>query len=409
MDSLSRYLHAHIPTIGFTEKAFALDSIDLFLSQIHAANGDDTSQEKREQLRALAQQAYMTYAKGMRYGFVNPNAIYKKDDYDIVVEQPDSVFTETAQAAFETDSLCLFLDSCQPQSRVYAQLMDALQKDTTAAGRQLIALNLERLRWRDPRQPADDGRHVWVNIPAQKVWAIRKDSVFSMKICCGSPKTRTPLLTSAIRLIEINPEWNIPFSIVRNEVSHHAGDSAYFARNDYYIKDRSGNEIDPKSLTAPDLRSGLYRVAQHSGAGNSLGRIIFRFNNRFSVYLHDTNNKSAFRKDRRTVSHGCVRLERPFDMALFLLPEASDWLLDRMRLSMDLKPETDRGRAYLKEHRDEYGQIRLISSTGINPQVPVQLAYFTAYPNPETGVVERWPDRYSYDTSLEAALKPFLR
>ena len=408
LDSLVSYLHHHVASIGISEQVFALDSIDRLLSQVHTANADAMQQE-REQLKTLTEEAFMTYAKGQRYGFVNPNKLYKKDDYDVTYEQPDSAFLAAAHQAFATNAACQFLDSCQPSAKAYQQLLEAYKKDSTEAGRKQIALNMERLRWRDPNQPAEDERHILVNIPAQQVWAITKDSTFSMKICCGSPSKRTPMLTSAIRLIEVNPEWNIPYSIIRNEVSHRAGDSAYFARNAYYITDRSGKKVDPKSLSQSDLRSGSYRIAQRSGAGNSLGRLIFRFNNRFSVYLHDTNNKSAFKNERRTVSHGCVRLERPFDMALLVLPDADPWLFDRIRLSIDMKPETERGINYVKEHKSQAGRMRLINSTDVTPNVPLQINYFTVYPNPETGVIETWPDRYSYDKTLETALKPFLR
>ena len=96
-------------------------------------------------------------------------------------------------------------------------------------------------------------------------------------------------------------------------------------------------------------------------------------------------------------------------MALFVMPDADPWLFDRIRLSIDMKPETEQGQKYLNEHKNAKGRIRLINSTGVDPKVPLQLNYFTAYPNPETGVIETWPDRYSYDKTLLTALKPFLR
>jgi len=164
-------------------------------------------------------------------------------------------------------------------------------------------------------------------------------------------------------------------------------------------------------VSAAQLNSGHYRVSQQGGAGNSLGRIIFRFPNHYSVYLHDTNNRSAFKADKRTISHGCVRVERPFDLVKFVLPEADEWELDRMRMSIDMKPESQRGKDFMKKRQQDsiVKPVRLVNSAPVKPNVPVYLQYYTVYPNPETGVIETWPDRYEYDKPLEKALSPYLK
>ena len=251
----------------------------------------------------------------------------------------------------------------------------------------------------------DFGRWKFVNIASQQVWAIGPDSVINMRVCYGKPDTKTPLLSSEITRIEVNPEWGIPQSIIRNEVSYHAGDSAYFARRNYYITNSSGQRVNPATLTASQLGSGRYAVRQRSGAGNSLGRIIFRFPNKFSVYLHDTSSPSAFNRDTRTISHGCVRLQRPFEIAEFVLPEADAWTLDKMRLSMDLQPKTEQGREYKRQHS---GAIRLINNQSVEPKVPVLIDYYTLYPNPKTGELNTWGDPYGYDNIVLKAIKPYL-
>ena len=112
----------------------------------------------------------------------------------------------------------------------------------------------------------------------------------------------------------------------------------------------------PKRDERPCWRLGLFRTAQLLRGGQwrttGLGRIIFRFPNKFSVYLHDTSSPSAFNRESRTVSHGCVRLQRPFDIAEFVLHDADPWLLDKMRLSMDLQPKTEQGKQYKKQHKN---------------------------------------------------------
>lgn len=420
------YLNEQVTDIGFNPKAFFIKQIAADLACIDSLRTDTTQilYEAMARAELNLSRAYLRYARGQRYGFVNPTSVFNKLDlrdnqpgnykkvFDIPLEQPDSTFFAEALRMVEEGHGINYLQSIEPKDTIYNQLKEAWEKDSTEEGRTRLLCNMERRRWRDTqRVDPDDGRYIFVNIPAQQLWAVRPDSVFSMRICCGAWKTKTPLLSSAITRIELNPEWNIPSSIVRDEVSYHAGDSAYFARNRYFIIDRaSGDTINPQDLTPQQLRTGKYRVAQHSGRGNSLGRIIFRFPNEFAVYLHDTNNPSAFKRDRRTISHGCVRVERPFDVLTFLLPEADEWTLDRIRLSIDMKPQGKKGKDYLKKRAMDGATepIRLINQTSVKPSVPVYLSYYTAYPNPETGKIETWRDRYEYDQHIVKAISTYL-
>ena len=105
---------------------------------------------------------------------------------------------------------------------------------------------------------------------------------------------------------------------------------------------------------------------------------------------------------------GCVRVENPFELACFLLQGADEWTLDKIRLSMDMKPETDRGLEYLEEHAEDPRPLKAIVYRDINPRVPVYIIYYTVYPNPETGELEFWPDLYGYDQVVRRKMKPFL-
>ena len=129
------------------------------------------------------------------------------------------------------------------------------------------------------------------------------------------------MLQSRIERVDMNPYWNIPYSIVKKEIApRHAGDEAYFSRNRYHIFNKeTGEELPPAAVTSDMLTSGRYRVRQDNGEGNSLGRLIFRFPNNFSIYLHDTNNRQAFKRTNRAISHGCIRIEKPLELAVFLL------------------------------------------------------------------------------------------
>jgi murein L,D-transpeptidase YcbB/YkuD len=206
--------------------------------------------------------------------------------------------------------------------------------------------------------------------------------------------------------MQVNPEWVIPQNIVKTDVLKHAGDSAYFARNRYSIINKeTGDTLNVSDVGSGSLLSGKLRVSQKGGAGNSLGRIVFRFPNNFSIYLHDTNNRGAFQRDRRTLSHGCVRVQKPFELACFLLPDVDEWTRESIRISMDIPPVTDRGREWVRKHADAERPFRLISYHGVTPHVPLYILYYTAFPNHKTGSVDFWPDIYGFDKVISKELK----
>lgn len=418
-DSLLAFLRKEAPLNGLDTLAFFVPQIAADLDVIHKLAFDSVGQSINEvlpRLDYLLSKAYVRYAVGQRYGFVRPDKALNNKDYradgngyarlfDYVVKVPD--YHEALQTLSSGDRMG-YMQASQPAGSVYKALQAQLAKAADAETRRCLAVNMERCRWQIKR-PEGRERQVLVNIPAQQLWAISPETILPMRICCGTVITKTPLLYSEISHMQVNPDWIIPLSIVRGEVVPHAGDSAYFARHRYYIVDRqTGDTLDPRSVDSDQMRTGNYRIGQKGGAGNSLGRIVFRFANNFGVYLHDTSNRGAFERERRTLSHGCVRVQRPFDLACFLLPDADEWLLERLRISMDIRPETDQGLEYLRSHAEDPRPLRAVSYQDVTPRVPVYIVYYTAYPNPETGVVEQWPDLYGYDKAISRGMDLFL-
>lgn len=258
----------------------------------------------------------------------------------------------------------------------------------------------------------EKGKRIVVNIPAYHLYAYSDTGVVDMKVVCGAQKTKTPLLDSHIEWMEINPQWIIPMSIIEKDVARHAGDSAYFARNRYSIVEKSTNKPLPAGQVSRQmLLSGKYRVAQESGSHNSLGRIVFRFKNNHSVFLHYTSNPGAFTRESRAISHGCVRVERPFDLARYVLDEPDDWMLDKIRISMGMQPETEQGIAYMRDFRarrkDEREEAKLIGYIPVKPHVPIYIIYQTIWPD-QYDTLRTWPDVYGYDQLIGNAMKPYL-
>lgn len=415
-DTLLSYLRK-VNEMGFSLSKFYVQQIAQDLGKIRSLNLDGGKNDANHVLARLEYRltrSYMRYAAGQRYGFTNPTYILNRLDslestphdtlmrptryiclFDIMMEHPDEKFYQMALLTIRTGKLDGFLRGIQPKSAFYALLMQRLQKSgLTHAMRVKILCNMERCRWRQLDGPGKHNKYVLVNIPSYHLLAIDKDDTLSMRIGCGATKTKTPLLNSYIKRMDLNPQWYMPRSIIKKDMVRHAGNSHYFASRNYFIQERStGQEINPAMVSRSMLLSGQYAVVQRGGKGNALGRIIFRFDNNFSVYLHDTSSKGVFGKEDRSVSHGCVRVEKPFELAKFLLDEKDEELIQKIKYSMTA---------------DSLAIRKLvIGSVKVTPFVPLFITYYTLYPMAGERIVE-YPDVYGYDEAIFQSLKKYL-
>jgi murein L,D-transpeptidase YcbB/YkuD len=225
-----------------------------------------------------------------------------------------------------------------------------------------LSLNLERLRVSLRDQPAT---RIDVNLPAAMAVLYRDgEAVLSMNVVVGAVDHETPELSSIVDTIVLNPTWTVPNSIIQNEIRPILKkDKKYLKRNHmYWLKDQ---------------------LVQEPGAFNALGQIKFDFPNKFSVYLHDTPARKLFTDPERTASHGCVRLERPLELAVALLEGDSSW--DRETLSRAIATGLTK-RILLKQ------------------RMPVVIGYQTAFADRD-GTAYFRPDIYGRDTKLTLALE----
>lgn len=396
---------------GFAPQRFMTDRVRNDLAHLDSLQFDDKDYQLDKVLARLEYnltKGFLRFITGERFGYMNPEYIFNRLDrddkypnkvvfrrvFDIPVEHPDSAFFEKAFNLTGTDETLSFVEECRPKSDLLKALTARLDSTNDKASRSRLMANMERCRWRLLDQPENHEKRVVVNIPAFRVWAFDRDTVFSMKIACGAKSTKTPLLTSKINRMEMNPLWIIPRSIIEKEVIAHVDDSAYFARNHYFIRNKqTGDTIPPQELTRSILMNPNYMIAQERGAGNSLGRIIFRFDNAFAVYLHDTNSPGVFRRDNRAVSHGCVRLERPLDMAEFLLNEKNPKTIEKIYYSTHVN---------LKD-KERIDKSKMLSSLPLSPSVPVFITYYTLFPD-ENSSLQTYPDIYGYDSVISRYL-----
>lgn len=164
--------------------------------------------------------------------------------------------------------------------------------------------------------------YIVANIPEAIVRYYSKNNVaLKMKSVVGKKRSRTPTIASHITNIVTFPAWNVPYSIASKELLPKIQkDESYLDRNNFEVVDAKGNTVDDSDLNWSDYteKNFPYFFRESTGPNNSLGVLKFNMQNPFSIYLHDTNSKGSFAKEYRFLSHGCVRLEKPIELADFL-------------------------------------------------------------------------------------------
>lgn len=250
-----------------------------------------------------------------------------------------------------------------------------------------IELTLERLRWTPLMQAP---RRITVNIPefVLRVYDLRDGRPvvrWSMKVIVGrSLDTRTPLIEEPMRSIEFSPYWNVPISIIRTELAPHwSSRPAEFERDGFEFM-TPGAEPDRHFSTArlESVLAGQARVRQRPGPRNVLGDIKFVFPNNENIYLHHTLSTALFARDRRDLSHGCIRVEDPVGLAQFVLEGQAGWDPDRIRQAMSA------GRS---------------QTLRLEQPLPVLLTYATAVS--KDGRTHFYEDIYGHDRTLDVALR----
>ncbi|WP_235917372.1 L,D-transpeptidase family protein [Hymenobacter busanensis] len=238
---------------------------------------------------------------------------------------PDPDAANMLLRARRSGSVAASLLALQPTGRSYVRLLWAWQhllRTDTAAARRLrptVAINLERLRW----EPAADSLYVVVNIPSYTLQVVRGPQVVrSFRVIVGETPTPTPELYSHIRFFETSPEWRVPHSIAVGEMLPRLRrNPGYLGANNFLLYDRQGKVVNPRSIKWQTVtpETFVYSIRQIACCDNALGNVVFRFPNPHDIFVHDTPTRELFNKRSRALSHGCIRLEKPLQLASFLL------------------------------------------------------------------------------------------
>jgi len=313
------------------------------------------------------------------------------------VDHPDSIYSSLTPDLLKAVNLFRRQNSYPEDDAVGEPTINALNRPMSYYGEKIRA-NLERLRWKKEK-PAGN-KFVEVNVAAFMLKAIEPGAKpLLMNVCVGKAGTnQTPLLESEIYYINLNPDWNVPFSIVEKEIYGLVQKKPdYLRRHRMKLLDKGGKEVNPEAVDWNTLnpKKFPYRIRQDSGEGNSLGRIKFMFKNSFAVYLHDTPSKGAFSYRNRAISHGCVRVQKPIDLSFFLLEKKDSTYLDRILISIDKTPLSQEGRTLFKK-----GQLKKLDNVvRLSPKVPVYIDYFTSYVLPD-GMIYFADDVYGFDKKI---------
>lgn len=239
---------------------------------------------------------------------------------------------------------------------------------------EVIAVNLERLRWHP--HVGGKGEEILVNVPEYMLRVYRNgNEKMKMRVVLGALYTPTPIFSDTLKYIVFSPTWTVPQSIFAEEfLPKLREDPGHFdvARFKFY---KGKREIDPfeEDWNDKDLDSTKYLVVENPGEANSLGKVKFIMPNDHSIYLHDTPADRLFDREERALSHGCIRLEKPEDLAEYLLSD-KDW--DEKKIQKAMQSE-------------EPVQVDLAET------VPVYIVYRTAWV--EDGKVNFREDIYGHD------------
>ncbi len=250
---------------------------------------------------------------------------------------------------------------------------------------QQLEVNLERWRW----LPQDLGtRHVLVNIAGFQLRVMEAgEEQLQMRVVTGRPYRQTPIFSDQISYLSFSPYWNVPHSLAtRDKLPEFQRNPGLVSQQGFEVFRGWGADarpIDPSTIDWNSLsaRNFPYRLRQRPGPQNALGQVKFMFPNRHNVYLHDTPSQSLFQRSARGFSSGCIRVERPVELATYLLRENEGWTADRVRRAM--------------------GQSRE-QSVVLQEKVPVHLLYWTSWV--EDGQVQFRNDIYQRDGAVASAL-----
>jgi murein L,D-transpeptidase YcbB/YkuD len=362
----------HSEDHGIDPARYGVDRFQQIVAQAKA-NKDRYEVGRIPDLDTRLTYAYLLFAADLLGWSGDPKVIF----VDWVKANNKTDLEQQLTDAISSNRVRETLEELAPKYPQYKGLQAALVRERQNPTGHLaqIRMNLARWRWM-PRQLGD--RYVFVNVPAYQMQVIEGDKrVLAMRVIVGDPMHQTPIFSDEMTTIVFSPNWNVPESIIRKEMLPKlVDDPGFLQRQNIQVVGTSGEVIDEEAVDWYD-ESAVARLhfRQEPGPTNALGLVKFQFPNPFDIYMHDTPQDALFNKERRALSHGCIRLENPVALAQYVLRDKREWTNERISAAMNAGHEHV---VPLKEH------------------IPVHIGYFTAWVNPD-GSVTYSDDPYKLD------------
>jgi len=299
---------------------------------------------------------------------------------DSLNAQPDSLQLAGVLKRFQKNNRLTIDGKIGSQTIRMLNLSDAEKFDR-------IAITMDRYKMLSDSFPE---KYIWVNIPSYSLKLMNRDTlILSSKVVVGKPITRTPVLTSAVSEIITYPQWTIPESIVEKEIiPGMKKDTGYLRKKGYMILNYKNEEVSPDSVNWAKYEKKIpYKVIQGSGDDNALGVLKFNFPNKYSVYLHDTNQRYFFGQDIRALSHGCVRVQEWEKMAFYI-----------MNNQVDSNVKKKKPNEITLDSMTYWLAIKEKHSIPLRKRIPVYIRYFTCEAN--DGRIRFFEDIYEEDKKM---------
>ena len=363
---------------GLDSARYDVDRFDQIV--IHTQDNKDKFEAERiPEIDARLTYTYLRCAADLLGWSGNPKAI----DTNWVRASNKVDLARQLAKAMSSNQIRETLEELAPTHPQYKGLQAALARERQNPTGHLdqIRMNLERWRWM-PRELGD--RYVMVNVPGYQMQVVEgEEPVLAMRVIVGDPEHQTPLFSDEMTTIVFSPNWNVPESIIRKEMLPKLiDDPGYLQRQNIQVVGTSGQVIDEGAVDWHN-ESALARLRfrQEPGPTNALGLVKFQFPNPFDVYMHDTPQDALFNKERRALSHGCIRLENPMALAQYVLRDRPQWTSEKITAAMNA------------------GQERAVA---LKQHLPVHIGYFTAWVDPD-GSVTYTDDPYELDVKQSRA------
>ena len=371
---------------GLNSQDYLLGDINGIWMNIRYQDVDNIETENLKELDELLTRALLKYTSDLATGRLDSETLER----EIVNKEILNGFPWIIESIKSGRPVKEVLSDYEPDHPYYLALLEGLENRNNFSDDQIdeIILNIERWRMEYGQLPDN---HLISNIPSFRLEVFEgSESVINMKTVVGTQNRPTPVMEGNLNRMTISPRWFMPTSIaVEDHLPKVKEDVEHLERGNYRVYTLENGDyvqVDPETVDWEDVEADKdefpYFFWQDSGPGNALGSLVFRFPNNQSIYFHDTPDTHLFALDDRARSSGCIRLEKPMELAKYLLEDMPEWPEERLEEKI-----SDRDETWLN----------------LNSTLPIYLTYFTVVPD-ENGDLSFHEDIYEKNEDLLNAL-----